>query len=218
MDTAVASEELVELKDSLQQSINFIPADALIALVTYGKMVSVHELGFADCPKCYVFRGDKLLTTTQIQEQLDLKALNDPIKKDKADPQALKRFLVPAAECEFALNSILDDLQCDPWPVEQGHRPARCLGQALNIAVGLLEAASSGAGSRIVTLMGGPITHGPGAIVSQSLKERIRSHLDIQKGAENTKNLEAAIKFYQGLADRSQKAGIVIDVFVAAVD
>jgi hypothetical protein len=30
--------------------------------------------------------------------------------------------------------------------------------------------------------------------------------------------LKAAIKFYQGLADRSQKAGIVIDVFVAAVD
>ncbi len=78
---------------------------------------------------------------------------------------------MPASECEFALNSILDDLQCDPWPIEAGNRPARCVGAALNIAVGLLEAASGPGGvatrgSRIVTLMGGPITFGPGTIVS----------------------------------------------------
>jgi len=87
---------------------------------------------------------------------------------------------VPVSECEYALNSILDDLQSDPWPVEAGNRPARCVGAALNIAVGLLEAAGGASrGSRIVTLMGGAITYGPGKIVSQSLKEIIRSHLDI---------------------------------------
>lgn len=110
IDTAVASEELVELKDSLQQSINFIPQDALIGLITYGKMVQVHELGFADCPKCFVFRGDKALNSKQIQEQLDLKSSIDPMNKDKADPAALAKFLVPISECEFALNSIIDDL------------------------------------------------------------------------------------------------------------
>jgi len=66
VDTAVSSEELVELKDSLQQSINFIPEDALIGLITYGKMAYVHELGFSECPKCYVFRGDKELNSKQI--------------------------------------------------------------------------------------------------------------------------------------------------------
>ena len=59
VDTAVSNEELIELKDSLQQSINFIPQDAMIGLITYGKMIHVHELGFSDCPKAYVFRGDK---------------------------------------------------------------------------------------------------------------------------------------------------------------
>ena len=62
VDTAVQADELAELKDSLQQSINFIPPDALIGLITYGRMAFVHELGFADCPKAYVFRGDKELT------------------------------------------------------------------------------------------------------------------------------------------------------------
>ena len=59
IDTAISSNELAELKDSLQQSINFIPEDALIGLITYGKMVHVHELGFSDCPRAYVFKGDQ---------------------------------------------------------------------------------------------------------------------------------------------------------------
>ena len=46
IDTAVESAELAELKDSLQQSLNFIPPDALIGLITYGKNAFVHELGF----------------------------------------------------------------------------------------------------------------------------------------------------------------------------
>jgi len=46
VDTCVQADELAELKDSLQQSLNFIPEDSLIGLITYGKMVYVHELGF----------------------------------------------------------------------------------------------------------------------------------------------------------------------------
>jgi protein transport protein SEC23 len=38
----------------------------MIGLITYGKMVYVHELGFADCPKCYVFRGDKEMNSKQV--------------------------------------------------------------------------------------------------------------------------------------------------------
>ncbi len=68
VDTALRSEELTELKDSLQQSLNFIPEDSLIGLITYGKMAFVHELGFAECPKAYVFRGDKELTGRQVQD------------------------------------------------------------------------------------------------------------------------------------------------------
>ena len=82
---------------------------------------------------------------------------------NKGDVSALSKFLVPVSECEFALNSILDDLQCDPWPEVQGERAARCVGTAMNIATGLLEAIGGKArGSRVVTLMGGPITYGPG--------------------------------------------------------
>jgi protein transport protein SEC23 len=122
-------------------------------------------------------------------------------------------------ECEFALNSILDDLQRDSWPLKQGCRAERCSGTALNIAISLLEAAGgAGRGSRIVNLLGGPVTYGPGKIVDELLSEKIRSHLDIQKERENTRHLKPAVKFYSECAARAQKQGIVLDVFVAALD
>lgn len=87
------------------------------------------------------------------------------------------------------------------------------------MAISLLEAAGgSSRGSRVVTLVGGPVTYGPGMIVSDSLQEKIRSHLDIQKERDNTKYLKKAVKYYTDLAARAQKAGIVIDLFVAALD
>ena len=83
---------------------------------------------------------------------------------------SLQSFLVPVGECEFALNSILDDLQSDPWPAAQGDRPARCTGAAMGIAVAMLESCIGRGpitrGSRIITLIGGPVTHGPGKIVA----------------------------------------------------
>lgn len=81
VDTSIQSDELSELKDSLQQSINFIPEDALIGLITYGTMAFVHELGFEDCPKSYVFKGDKEYTGKQVQEQLGMALSSDPLKK-----------------------------------------------------------------------------------------------------------------------------------------
>jgi protein transport protein SEC23 len=93
VDTAVPSDELAQLKDSLQQSISFIPQDAHVGLITYGKMAFVHELGFSDCPRAYVFRGDKELAPKEIQDQLGIHLGSDPL--NKGDSLALKRFLVP---------------------------------------------------------------------------------------------------------------------------
>lgn len=54
-----------------------------------------------------------------------------------------------------------------------------------------------------MSLVGGPVTYGPGMIVSETLQEKIRSHLDIQKEKENTKHLKKAVKYYQDLAVRA---------------
>ena len=48
-------------------SLSLLPQNALIGLITYGKMVQVHELGCEGCSKSYVFRGTKDLNAKQIQ-------------------------------------------------------------------------------------------------------------------------------------------------------
>jgi protein transport protein SEC23 len=75
----------------------------------------------------------------------------------------------------------------------------------MNVGVSLLEAASPGSnsrGSRIVTLVGGAVTYGPGMIVSDDLKERIRSHLDMTKENDNAKYMKKAQKYYETLSAR----------------
>jgi hypothetical protein len=59
VDSCVPDDELDALKDSLQQCLILLPETALVGLITFGTMVQVHELGFAECPKSYVFKGTK---------------------------------------------------------------------------------------------------------------------------------------------------------------
>jgi len=108
-------------------------------------------------------------------------------------PEAgIGRFLMPVSECEFQLNSILDDLEPDPWHVLNDERNARCTGTALNLAVSLLEAVPK-MGSRIMTLLGGPCTIGPGTVVGVKLKEMIRSHHDITNNTKNCNYMKKAL-------------------------
>lgn len=59
---------------------------------------------------------------------------------------------------------LFDDLQTDQWPVEAGNRSIRCTGVALSVAAGLLGACMPGTGARIIALLGGPCTEGPGMV------------------------------------------------------
>jgi len=50
IDTCIEDLELAEIKDSIQLSLNLIPSDALVGLITFGKHVFVHELGSTGFP------------------------------------------------------------------------------------------------------------------------------------------------------------------------
>lgn len=65
-------EELGSLKDSLQTSLSLLPPNALIGLITFGRMVQVHELSCEGCSKSYVFRGTKDLQPKQVQDMLGI--------------------------------------------------------------------------------------------------------------------------------------------------
>ncbi len=59
--------------------------------------------------------------------------------------------------------------------------------------------------------VGGPCTYGPGIVVSDSLKETLRSHTDIAK--ENAKYTKKSYKFYEELGVKAVGNGHTIDIF-----
>lgn len=223
VDTCVDEDELNHLRDSLQQTLNLLPEDALVGLITFGTLVQVHELGFSECPKSYVFRGDKDYPTQKVQDMLGVAPMRGGQVMGGSVPggmggrvPAVGRFLLPVGECTFALEQVLEDLQRDPWPCKQEERVQRCTGTALGVALGLLESSVPRQGSRLMLFVAGPPTVGSGAIVSRLKTENIRSHNDLQKNQVPLH--KPAVEFYKALSDRAISSSVVVDVFACSLD
>uniref|UniRef100_A0A8B9F7D6 Protein transport protein SEC23 n=1 Tax=Amazona collaria TaxID=241587 RepID=A0A8B9F7D6_9PSIT len=221
VDTCLEEEDLQALKESLQMSLSLLPADALVGLITFGRMIQVHELSCEGISKSYVFRGTKDLTAKQIQDMLGLSKPAVPIQQGRPlqtpeQPVISSRFLQPVHKVDMNLTDLLGELQRDPWPVTQGKRPLRSTGVALSIAVGLLEGTFPNTGARIMLFTGGPPTQGPGMVVGDELKTPIRSWHDIEK--DNARFMKKAAKHYETLANRAAANGHCIDIYACALD
>uniref|UniRef100_A0A8C0QSB9 Protein transport protein SEC23 n=1 Tax=Chelonoidis abingdonii TaxID=106734 RepID=A0A8C0QSB9_CHEAB len=204
VDTCMEDEDLQALKESMQMSLSLLPPTALVGLITFGRMVQVHELGCEGISKSYVFRGTKDLSAKQLQV-IDKKT----IKKTSNPENDLQKI-------DMNLTDLLGELQRDPWPVPQGKRPLRSSGVALSIAVGLLECTFPNTGAHILMFIGGPGTQGPGMVVGDELKLPIRSWHDIEK--DNANYVKKATKHFEALANRAATNGHVIDIYACALD
>ncbi|XP_058084784.1 protein transport protein SEC23 C [Magnolia sinica] len=223
VDTCIIEEELAFLKSALSQAIDLLPDNSLVGLVTFGTFVQVHELGFGQIPKSYVFKGSKEMTKDQILDQMGFfsKKPKPAIGivaglRDGLSSESISRFLLPASECEFILSSVLEELQKDPWAVPTDQRSTRCTSTALSVAASLLGACVPGSGARIMAFIGGPSTEGPAAIVSKNLSDPIRSHKDLDK--DSAPHYHKAVKFYDGLSKQLVNQGHVLDLFACALD
>ena len=166
-------------------ALSLLPPHALVGLISYGTNVSVHEIGYSECSKAFIFRGSKDYTAKQISEMLGLSAPGlrpgQPMQPHQPGQQrppmgAAARFLLPVQAAEYALTSTLEQLPKDPWPVANDKRALRSTGVALSVGIGLLESSFQNAGARIMLFTGGPATEGPGMVVGPELREPLRSH------------------------------------------
>ncbi|KAH8856019.1 Protein transport protein Sec23A [Schistosoma japonicum] len=207
IDTCIEEPDFTQLKESIQLSLSFLPSYAFVGLITFGKMVHIHELEAGPISRSWVFKGTKDYTGNQIQ-----------VSKTKfiLFPSCLCRFIQPMERCDAVITDLLTELQPDPWPVPQGKRPLRSVGTALSIAIGLLEAAYPNTGARVMLFLGGPCTQGPGMVVDDDLKNIIRSHHDMEK--DNCKYMRRAMKHYEGLANRAAQNLHVVDIFSCSLD
>lgn len=236
LDTCMEEEDLQAVKESVQMSMSLLPTNALVGLITFGRMVHVHELNTSSdenansMSRSYVFRGTKDLTTKQVQEMLGLNKqvpvggiVNQKPMPGQPNQQQQQqfmpagyKFLQPISKCDMNLTDLVNELQRDPWPVPQGKRALRSTGTALSIAVGLLEALYPNSGARIMSFIGGPCTQGPGMIANDDLKLPIRSHHDLDK--DNCSFVKKAVKHYEQLANRAAANGHIIDIYSADVN
>lgn len=222
VDTCQEEDSLQALKETLVMSLSLLPANALVGLVTFGTNVAVHEIGYKECSKSYVFRGSKDYPAKQVQEMLGLSAPglrpNMPPQQGRPPPPMgpAARFLLPVQQAEFEITNALEQMQKDPWPVANDRRALRSTGVALSVAVGLLETSFQNAGARIMLFAGGAATEGPGMVVGPELREPLRSHHDIDR--DNVKYFKKAVKFYDTLSKRTAHNGHVIDIFAGCLD
>ncbi|KAI0561480.1 vesicle coat complex COPII subunit Sec23 [Gracilaria domingensis] len=222
LDTCTRDDELQTAKDYIIKALSLLPQDAMVGLITFGQNVHVHVIGYTDCAKCYVLRGEKEYTTDQIRELLALPsgmargaAMNGAPGVNPAMVGAA-RFLQPASEGEFMMTSILEELDTDPWPVPASQRPKRATCTALSVAVGILECTYAGNGARVELLVGGPGTVDPGKIVALELGDTVRSHSDMEK--DNAPFHSSALKAFDDIATRAVNAGHAIDVWSCSLD
>lgn len=187
IDTAVPLEkELDACKAAVLQAVQKLPETCQVGLVTFGTHVHVHELGYSECAKSYVFKGSKDYTLAQVAENLGLGNRNVPMTRSSHEGHANgnaslikgQGFIVPLAQCEFQISEILDELQKDPFVPIADNRPTRCTGTAVQIAAGLMRACLTFTAntSRLILISAGPSTDGPGMIVGKEFAEAIRSH------------------------------------------
>ena len=199
IDTAVTLEkELEACKAALLQAVQMIPETCQVGLITFGTHVHVHELGFAECAKSYVFKGSKTYTPEQVAENLGLgnRAVQTTrqntapgVHANGATPSVKGQgFIVPLAQCEFQISEILDELQKDPFVPLGDQRPSRCTGTAIQVAAGVMRACLTLTANttRLILISAGPSTEGPGQIVGKELAEAIRSHKVKSDGLEGS--------------------------------
>ncbi len=217
VDTCVHEDELEELKDSLTQTLSLLPPESLVSLITFGTNINVWEVGFDECPRSWVCRGNK---------EYDAKRVGDLLGTSRYQPVgaqgqqsnangAVGRFLCPAGQCGFHFESILSELGGDPWSVPADSRVARSTGAAVSVASSLL-AVSGLAGGRVMLFTSGPCTNGPGAIVSRAKTEDMRSHTDLQKGQAPL--FKQACEYYKKVSEGCVKGGQVVDIFACSLD
>ncbi|CAL5413432.1 unnamed protein product [Camellia sinensis] len=213
VDVCTPEEELRVLKNELLLVVSQLPENALVGLVTFDSMVSVHDLGFAECLRVVVLHGERELSSDQTKKLLGIHHPKQQLGKALANQK--QGFLLPVSECEFNITTSIEDIHTSSQVIP-GHRRQRSTGAAISAAVGLLEGCSINTGSRILVFTSGPGTVGPGMIVNSDFGHSIRTHRDLNSG--HAANYRKSSRFYKQLSQRLMNSSIVLDLFACSLD
>ncbi|XP_020590492.1 protein transport protein sec23-1 [Phalaenopsis equestris] len=214
VDVCSAEEELRALKNEILHVVANLPENAMVGLVSFGSMVWVHDLGYAECSRVMLFCGDRELSSMKIQELLGACHFlsQQPIASHSLQKQG---FLRPVSECEFNFSTAIEELHNMSDTIPE-HHPLRATGAAISTSIALLEGYSPTSGGRVMVFTSGMATIGPGMVAEIDHSKAIRTQRDIVNG--NTSLYVKACNFYQKLSQRLLDKSLVLDLFACSLD
>ncbi|XP_050216521.1 protein transport protein SEC23 G [Mercurialis annua] len=214
VDACTDEEELKVVKNELLLVIERLPENSIVGLIVFDSMVRVYDLGFLGCCRVVVFHGEREVSSEQTQQLLGLNRMKQQ-QLGKSPFHQNQGYLIPVSECEFNIVTAIEEIR-SLAVVKPGHRPQRCTGLAISVALGLLEGCLGHTVSRIMVFTSGPATLGPGIIVDSDLSNAIRNHKDLING--QAPYYRKSCNFYNRLLQRLSDASVVLDLFACSLD
>ncbi|ODQ81012.1 hypothetical protein BABINDRAFT_160432 [Babjeviella inositovora NRRL Y-12698] len=204
IDTTLELLELAALKRTVLESVKLLPRGSLVGLVTYDKVVQVHQLGGFPATVCIA--GDiKGYDTGRIQRILGIVGNRTRLWDHS------QRYLSSTSE---PFLSAVERLQTSKWESKIGERPLRATGTALAVTTALVSGIFRDFCAHVMLFSGGPATYGPGTVVPPSKASTLRSHSSIEKS--DAKRYKSAYDFYASLLEGS--TSISYSIFAGSYD
>lgn len=203
VDTCAFDDERFKLLiDGIRITYNGLPDDSIISLITYGTNINIIDFR-SQINRSFVFSGLK---------DYNKKNIESYFKDDKSCMNYQSFFITKGS---LNVDTFLQYIQLDSFSDSKGFRQTRATGAAISFAVSLLETQSNEIAMKMFLFTEGPITSGPGKIITTDLKENLRSASEIINGKSNYTS--EAKKFFDILAHRMVVANISIDIICATL-
>eukprot|EP01129_Flabellula_baltica_P015716 TRINITY_DN8106_c0_g1_i1.p1 TRINITY_DN8106_c0_g1~~TRINITY_DN8106_c0_g1_i1.p1 ORF type:complete len:754 (-),score=168.75 TRINITY_DN8106_c0_g1_i1:16-2277(-) len=212
VDITLAEKEFQVLKNSLIEILESLPENIYVGLMTVGSTVQLYDLAFNFFPKSYMFDGTKDADPNKISKVLGIGIVSG----NTIQGTPVNRFIMPLHNSKENLINIINTLKQDPVVTPTTHRPALSTGVAISVGISVLQYTFPNSGAKLITLLGGPCTQGPGLIVGAEKTEPIRGYYELNK--ETASHTHQATKFYESLAERAVIHGICVDLFLSSLD
>ncbi|KAG8653351.1 protein transport protein SEC23 [Manihot esculenta] len=196
IDDCLDEPHLQHLQSSLHAFVDSLPPTARIGIILYGRTVSVYDFSEESMASADVLPGDK----SPSQESL------------KALIYGTGVYLSPMHASKEVAHQIFSSLTPYKLNIAEASRD-RCLGTAVEVALGIIQGPSAemsrgivkraGGNSRIIVCAGGPSTYGPGS-VPHSFSHPNYPHME-----------KMALKWMEHLGCEAHRQNTVVDLLCA---
>ncbi|CAM0881099.1 unnamed protein product [Alopecurus aequalis] len=196
IDECLDEAHLQHLQGSLHAFLDSLPPTARIGIISYGRTVSVYDFSEGAAVSADVLPGNKSPTHDSL----------------KALIYGTGVYLAPVHASLPVAHTIFSSLRPYQLSVAEVSRD-RCLGVAVEVAIGIIQGPSaelsrgiikrSGGNCRILVCAGGPSTFGPGS-VPHSVQHPNYAYLE-----------KTAMKWMESLGHEAQRHSTIVDVLCA---